>query len=506
MTSNALSVDDYTALDGLALAEAVARRETTAVAVLDRALEQAARLNPQINALDTMAPEVARERAARIDAELEALPDDAARLATLQRRPFLGVPLPLKDLGTACVDLPASMGSAFFRLIRFERDSELVLRHRAAGFIPFARSTSPELGLNPSTEATVYGGPTRNPFNLAHSSGGSSGGAAASVAAGIVPLAHATDGLGSIRIPASCCGLVGLKPTRGLMPAGPFGGESWGGLATEHVVSRSVRDSAAALDLTAGADEGAPYAAPPIPAGGYLAAVQAAVRGEMPRLRIALLDHAFDGSPVHPEIAAAVNRLARLLEGLGHVVERAAPTLDVVADMLMPALEIVASGTTMTVDARAAALGRAPREDELSATIHGAIEVARGVTGARYLKQLGALHAVSRRMAAFWRDHDVLLTPMLAQPPVILGRFNMTRRDFIAYRTGADGIAPYSPFAPLANITGQPAISVPAGMTAQGLPIGAQFVGRFGADATMLALAAEVEVHQPWANVRPTLR
>ena len=497
-----IAPDDYTESDGLALGAKVARRETTALELLDTALALTERLNPQVNAFDTIAAERARERARRIDAELDDLPDDDARVELLRSRPFLGVPLPLKDLSTACTDLPSSMGSAFFRFIEWERDGALVERYRAAGFVPFARSTSPELGISPSTEATVYGGPTRNPWNLAHSAGGSSGGAAAAVAARIVPIGHASDGLGSIRIPAACCGLVGLKPTRGLMPAGPFTGEGWGGMATEHVVTRSVRDSAVALDLSAGSDPGAPYAAPAFVPGSARRAVAEAQ--DLAPLRIALLDTTFDGEPVHPEVAEAVRDTGRLLAGLGHEVVRDAPAVDLPA-MLRAALEIVACGTAMAVENRARVLGRPPREDELSPTTHGAIAVARGVSGARYLQQLASLHRLSRQVAPFWARHDVLLTPVLAQPPAPIGRWAMTNPDFVDYRIGPDGLIRYSPFAPLANATGQPAISVPAGLSGAGLPIGVQLVGRFGADVTLLALAAQIEAQRPWAGLRPPL-
>ena len=499
-----IAPDDYLRSDGLALGARVARRESTALDLLEAALALAARLNPSINALDTIAADRARERARRLDAELDDMPDDDARVELLRSRPFLGVPLPLKDLATACVDLPSSMGSAFFRFVEWDHDAVLVERYRDAGFVPFARSTSPELGVNPSTEASVYGGPTRNPWHLGHSAGGSSGGAAAAVAAGIVPFGHASDGLGSIRIPASCCGLVGLKPTRGLMPAGPFAGEAWGGMATEHVVSRSVRDSAAALDASAGADAGAPYAAPAWRAGDALRAVDGALRGDAPRLRVALLDATFEGDAVHPEVADAVRRVARALERLGHRVEPAAPEVETIV-LLRPALEIVACGTAMSVEARARAIGRAPREDELSPTIRGALEVARGVSGARYLQQLGVLHRISRHVAPFWDRFDVLLTPVLAEPPAVLGRFAMQDPDFLRYRTGPEGTGRYSPFTPLANVTGQPAMSVPAGRSSGGLPIGAQLVGRFGADATLLGLAAELEADVPWDTGRPTL-
>jgi amidase len=500
-----MSPEDYACLDGLALGAMVARREATAAELLETALAVADRTHASIGALHGIAADRARERARRLDAELDDMPDDDARVELLRSRPFLGVPLPLKDLGLACTDLPSSFGSRFFAGTAWDHDAELVVRYRDAGFVPFARSTSPELGLNPSTEAEVYGAPTRNPWNLAHSAGGSSGGAAAAVAAGVVPIGHASDGLGSIRIPASCCGLVGLKPTRGLMPLGPDAGEGWGGLATEHVVSRSVRDSAVALDLTAGADAGAPYAAPPHPRGAARRAVEAGAGGDTPRLRIALLDATFDGEPVHAEVAAAVREMARVLQGLGHRVEHDAPPIGSM-ELLVPAIEVVACGTASAVAARARALGRAPREDELSPLIRGAIEHARGIDGAGYLARLAALHRLARRAAPFWDRWDVLLTPVLAEPPAPIGRFAMQHADYLAYRTGPGGVGRYSPFTPLANVTGQPALSVPAGRSSEGLPIGAQLIGRFGDDATLLALAAAIEAVRPWAHERPALR
>lgn len=498
-----LSESDYTSCDGLALAERVARRDATAEGLLDLALARTARLNPGLNAIDAIAEARARERARRLDAELDAMPGDDARTELLTARPFLGVPLPLKDLSLACVDLPSSMGSVFFRGVVWAIDAELVVRYRRAGFVPFARTTSPELGASPTTEATVYGGPTHNPWHPAYSAGGSSGGAGAVVAARIVPVAHASDGLGSIRIPAACCGLVGLKPTRGLMPLGPLAGESWGGLATEHVITRTVRDTAAALDATAGADAGAPYAAPPRPAHGWLHAARRGALGEIAPLRIAILDTRFDGSPVHAEVAEAVRAVGRALQSLGHAVEPDAPRVDLIEEVLRPGLEIVACGTAMAVDARARALGRAPRDDELSPTIHDAVRIGRATSGARYLAQLGALHALSRRIAGFWDRHDLLLTPVLAEPPAVLGRFAMTRPDFVDYRIGPTGIASYSPFAPLANVTGQPALALPAGRSASGLPIGVQLIGRFGDETTLLGLAAQLEQARPWSASRP---
>jgi amidase len=497
-----MDTDEYTALDGLALAQRVARREATAVELLDAALELSARLNPTLNALVGINEPAARRAARAIDAELDDAPDDEARTGMLRLRPFLGVPLPLKDLSAACVDLPSTMGSRFVGRRQWDLDSELVTRYRAAGFVPFARSTSPEFGANPSTEGAVYGGPTRNPWNLAYSSGGSSGGAAAAVAAGIVPIAHATDGLGSIRIPASCCGLVGLKPTRGLMPAGPLAGEGWGGLVSEHVVSRTVRDTAAALDATAGADLGAPYAAPPMPTppASYL---QAAIDGAagLAQLRIAVLDCTLDGTPIDPEVAQAVARTARLLADLGHRVVADAPRVATL-ELLGPAVRIVACGTAMAVDAHAALLGRPPRDDELEPTIRGAVELGRGISAPGYLALLAEMHRLSRRVAAFFEHYDVLLMPVLGEPPAVLGRFAMANPDFLDYRLSPQGLLRYTPFAPLANVTGQPAIAVPSAISAGGLPIGVQLVGRFGDDALLIALAAQLEAASAWRDRR----
>lgn len=502
-----LSFEEFRAMDGLALGEQVARRALRAEELLDVVLAQVARLDPKINALPRVNEKAARAGARAIDARLDAT-DDVGRRALHVGSPYLGVPMPLKDLATPCVELPSSMGSRFFADTPWSVDAEIVVRYRRAGFVPFARSTSPELGACPSTEALAYGGPTRNPWNLAHSAGGSSGGAAAAVAAGIVPLAHASDGLGSIRIPASNCGLVGLKPSRGLMPAGPLGGDGWGGLATEHVVSVTVRDTAATLDATAGADLGAPFAAPPRPhaPASYLGAALDGARGVIPGgpLAVAMTDRTFDGMAIHPEVAAAVVDVARTLSSLGHRVEADAPrvaTLDIVG----PAAVIVACGTAMAIEGQIAALGREPRDDELEPAIHGALRVGRATSGAQYMQQLARLQLLTRRIAAFFERYDVLLLPVLAEPPAALGRITMANPDFLDYRLGPRGVLSYSPFCPLANVTGQPAIAVPAALSSSGLPIGVQLVGRFGDDARLLALAAQLEAARPWRARRAAL-
>jgi amidase len=490
--------------DALALAARIASGETSAVQVMQQTLARIETLNPKLNAVCLVRAELGLLGAAKVDAQLAACKTDAERAALHAQQPFIGVPLLVKDLATAATDLPSRMGSR--RLSRvtgplgtgmhWPVDSTLVARYRQAGFIPFGRSTSPEMGISPSTEALAYvddlGGPTRNPFNTAHSAGGSSGGAASALAGGMVHIAHANDGAGSIRIPASCCGLIGLKPSRGLVPAGPLAGESWGGLAADHMLTTSTRDSAAALLATAGADPGAPYAAPGSLNGVMIELQRAA---EAPRLRIALCDTFFDGDAVHPEVAAAVRAFATRLEALGHHVEHARPPVNTL-ELIRPLAHVVACGTSMSVARLEAAVGKIARE-ELEPVTWGAVELGQRVTGAEYLEYLAQLHAFGRRMAGFFSQFDLLLSPVLAEPPPPLGRWAMHNpafKDFLDYRIGPNGLWRYSPFAPLANATGGASIAIPAGLSQEGLPIGAMLTGQLGDDALLLRLSAELEM------------
>ena len=491
--------------DAMEVAALIAGGQIGALEALEHAVARAQRLDPQLNALCNPAVDSARRDAREIDDELVAARRSPGTLERVRReRPFLGVPTLLKDLSTAALGIPSTMGSRLFGRIEWQVDCELVRRYRRAGFVLFGRTTSPEMGISPSTEALAYGGPTRNPWNTAYSAGGSSGGAAAAVAARIVPIAHASDGAGSIRIPAACCGLVGLKPSRGLIPMGPLAGEAWGGLATEHVVSLSVRDSAAALDASAGIDVGAPYAAPPYAAS--LAAVEAITAGGPLRpLRIALLSTTLDGAPVHPEVAAAVRETAALLAALGHRVEAAAPKLST-EEIVRPMMNVIACGTAMVVDIELRRRGRALQSDEIEATTRGAWEYGRSLSGPQYLESVSAMHRLDRRIGAFFEGSeshagfDAMLMPVLAEPPAPLGRWAMSNPDFMDYRLGPRGLIHYSPFTPLANMTGQPAISLPLAMSAQALPIGVQLVGRFGADTLLLQLAAQLELARPWRD------
>lgn len=477
-------MDDYGRYDGLDLARLVKRGETTPGELLDAALARVARLNPKLNAVCGLAAEAARREIAQGVAD----------------GPFAGVPFLLKDITAAARDVPMSCGSRYFAGVGGDHDTELVARYRRAGLVIFGRTTTPEMAISPTTEAPVYGGPTCNPWNPDYSAGGSSGGAGAAVAAGIVPLAHGSDGGGSIRIPASCNGLFGLKPTRARLPFGPDAGEGWGGLLVEHVLTRSVRDSAAALDATHGADLGAYYVAPPV-VRPYLQEIETPPG----RLRIAFTATRFSGEPAHPDCAAAVESTARLCAELGHEVVESAPDGFDWEEVLRNVVTIMASGTALAVRQRAAALGRPPREDELEPATRGAVKLAESIRGPDYLLALAGLHAFARTAARFFERHDVLLTPVLAQPTARLGRWAMSNPDFLDYRLGPEGLGTYVAFTPFANATGQPAMSVPLHWAADGMPIGSHFVGRFGAEATLLKLARQLEEARPWRDRRPAV-
>jgi amidase/6-aminohexanoate-cyclic-dimer hydrolase len=365
--------------------------------------------------------------------------------------------------------------------------------------VTFGRTTSPEGGIGAATEAAVYGGPTRNPWNLDHTPGGSSGGAGAAVAAGIVAMAHGSDGGGSVRIPASCCGLFGFKPTRARLPDGPYAGEGWAGMAIDGFLTRSVRDTAVMLDACEGADLGAPYVAPPL-IRGHAAAISRPPR----RLRVAICDTTLTGEPIHPEVAEAVRAAGRLLEGLGHRVEPARPTADV--PMMMRAwTDIVGIGTALSIRSR---LGdRPPRADEVEGVGRGAWAHAQKLHPTRYLEAVAEIHAFGRQMAGFFQPDgrdgpDVLLSATLAEPPARVGRFAHDAEDYVAYRTGPEGIFTYSPFCAIFNASGQPAASLPLGWSTGGLPIGVHLAAAFGQDELLISLCAEIERAAPWTGNR----
>lgn len=477
--------------DARALAERVVHGELSAQQLLQQTAVALREADARLHCVSLWSLEVGEARAAALDAELAACPDDAARAALLKRRPFFGVPLLLKDVGpaTAHREIPSRMGSRLFGAggRPWPAQGALADRYLDAGFVPFGRSTSPEFGISASTEAVANGGPTRNPWQPDHSAGGSSGGAAAALAAGAVAIAHANDGAGSIRIPASACGLIGLKPSRGLMPNGPLVGEGWGGLTIDHMLTRTVRDCALALDVSAGADAGAPYAAPPRPAS-FVDDLQQ----PLPRLRVGLVNRFFEGDPVHPEVRAAIDHLARRLEALGHHVEEATLAFGTL-DVVQPLMRMVAAGTSMVLQGIERQRGRPIGSDEIEPTTWGAMQLGRTLSGADFLSAQAAVHALGRQMAHWHERHELLLTPVLAEPPARLGRWAMNEPDFLRYRVGPEGLWRYSPFAPLANATGAPAISLPAGLSSGGLPIGAMLSAPFGHDAMLLRVAAQLQ-------------
>ena len=363
--------------------------------------------------------------------------------------------------------------------------------------VTFGRTTSPEGGIGAATESAVYGGPTRNPWNLDHTSGGSSGGAGAAVAAGLVPFAHGSDGGGSVRIPASSCGLFGFKPTRARLPDGPFAGEGWAGMSIDGFLTRSVRDTARMLDACSGRDPGAPYEAPPL-----VTSHADAISRPPRRLRIALCDTTFTGQPIDSEVTEAVRAAGRLLESLGHHVSPALPKADV--PMMMRAwTDIVAVGTALSI--RCGLKDRALTEDLVEGVGRGAVVHAESLSPLRYLEAVGEIHAFGRQMAAAFSGYDILLSATLAEPPAKVGRFAHTTTDYLNYRVGPQGIFAYSPFCAVFNASGQPAASVPLGQSKDGLPIGVHLAAPYGSDEELIAMCAELELAQPWAARRPSI-
>jgi amidase len=472
-------IGDLGAADATALAALVAKHEVTPTELLDAALAAVEARNPAINAVVLVQEGVARHAIA------EGLPQG----------PFRGVPFLIKDLGCEAKDFPSHNGSRLFSNTVYSGDSSIFARIKATGVVTFGRTTSPEGGIGAATEAAIYGGPTRNPWNLDHTSGGSSGGAGAAVAAGIVAMAHGSDGGGSVRIPASNCGLFGFKPTRARLPDGPYAGEGWAGMAIDGFLTRSVRDTAVMLDACEGSDLGAPYVAPPLK-WGHAAAISRPPR----RLRVAICDMTLTGDPIHPEVAAAVRAAGALLESLGHTVEPALPRADV--PMMMRAwTDIVGVGTALSIRSK---LGdRAPRPDEVEGVGRGAWAYAQGLHPTRYLQAVGEIHAFGRQMAGFFDGGpDMLLSAVMAEPPAKVGRFCHDTEDYLAYRTGPEGIFAYSPFCAIFNASGQPAASLPLGWSNGGLPIGVHLAAAFGQDELLIALCAEIERAAPWGSKR----
>ncbi|HUH82962.1 MAG TPA: amidase family protein [Stellaceae bacterium] len=473
-----MKFEDYRRYDAVGLAQLIAKREVSAAQVLEAAIARAERVNPAINAIVHKQYEKARKAVA----------------AGLPQGPLTGVPYLIKDLGFFETGEPATFGSALFKDFVADHESAYVTRCKQAGLVFMGRSASPEFGINPNTEPRLYGS-CRNPWNLDYSAGGSSGGAAAAVAAGILPVAHATDGGGSIRIPAAQCGLFGLKPSRGRVSMAPDAGEGWGGMSVGHVVSRSVRDSALMLDCTAGMEPGDPYAAP-TPERPFLDAVARPPQ----RLRIALMLRDHRGAALHPDCRNAVEGAAKLCAALGHAVEEADPELDMRALRPM-ATRISATNTARACALRWKALGCAPNRDDLEATTWAVYQRGLEVSGVEYVEAIAATHAAGRKLARFLMRYDAILSTTLAGPPPKLGYFDQNGD----VETFSKRVSEYLSVTPLHNATGTPAMTVPLYWTRDGLPVGVHFAARYGEEATLLALAAELEKAQPWFDRLPAL-
>jgi len=388
-----------------------------------------------------------------------------------------------------------TMGSVFMRDFVPDHDSELVARLKRAGLIFIGKTNTPELGILPTTEPRLFGA-SRNPWDLGRTPGGSSGGSAAAVAAGIVPMAHGNDGGGSIRIPASCCGLFGLKPTRARNPLGPDFGDIFGGLVIDHAVTRSVRDSAALLDVTSGPDMGDPYWAP-IPARPFIKEV-----GTDPgRLRIAFSRVTPRGAKVHKDCISAVDDAAALCAELGHEVVEAVPEVN--GELVTQAfMALWSSGCAWTIDGLGLATGRAPTQDQFEPLTWALYEMGRQQTASSYLLSVTFLQKVARDIARFLLKYDLWLTPTLGEPPVPLGTFDSPPGNPLE---GLRRAVAFVPFTPICNATGQPAMSIPLYWNVEGLPVGVHFVGRFGDEATLFRLAAQLESARPWSGRHPTI-
>ncbi|HKA14277.1 MAG TPA: amidase [Myxococcota bacterium] len=470
-------IDEYEQQDALGLAAWVRAGEVSPCDLLEAAVARVEERNAALNAVVIRAFEEGRKA---ID-------------AGLPEGPFRGVPWLLKDLHAAWKGVRLTSGSRFFADNVSDYDTELTARYKRAGLVLFGRTASPEFGGTSTTESILHGA-TRNPWKPTHSAGGSSGGAAAAVAAGIVPAAHATDGGGSIRIPASCCGLFGMKPTRARVPSGPKLGEGWSGMSVQHAVSRSVRDSAALLDAVSGPAIGDPYDAPP-PARPFLAEV-----GAHPgRLRIAVQVSAFNGAEVDPDCVAAARDAADLCRSLGHDVAEAELLVD--RELLARSSgTIIGASLRATLLERAAELGRDVTADDVEPLNWLIAEQIKQTTAADYAAALRGIHRLGREVSRFLERYDVLVTPTMATPPLPLGRLALTRSDFPGLVTD---LSRTIGFTQLFNASGHPAMSVPLYWNSAGLPIGVQFAGRFGDEATLFRLAAQLESARPWFLRRP---
>ena len=482
-------MSDLGAYDAIGLGELVRRRRISPVDLLEDTIRKIETVNPSLNAVVCTLWERAREEARQRTAK-----------GPVPGERFPGVPHLLKDLLADMRGAPLADGSRFARGHVSAVDSELVSRTRASGLVIAGRTNTSELGVLTTAEPILYG-PAHNPWNLGLTTGGSSGGSAAAVAAGMVPMAHGNDGGGSIRIPASCCGVFGLKPTRGRNSLGPLFGDFGNGVACEHALTRTVRDSAALLDVTSGAVPGDPSIAP-APARPFLEET----RRSPGRLKIAFLSRVPDGwneeTALHPDCAAAVQDAARLCESLGHRVEEADPAALAWPELPQRFITIFACFVGHSVAYWERTLGKSVTREDLEPVTWDLYQQSQRTTGAAYLVTWEELQRFSRKVACWYRDGgwDVLLSPTMQIPPTKLGSFDPSPDDpGKSIRLALSFVA----FTRTQNITGDPAMSVPLFWNKEDVPVGVQFAAPFAAEATLFRLAAQLEKARPWAARRP---
>lgn len=464
----------YSRSDALDLAELIRRGEVTALELLNEAIRRTQAVNEKLNAVTVPHFDWARNTLKQ----------------PLPSGPFQGVPFLLKDLGTQLAGTETTGGSRLLQGIVARRDDELVRRYKQAGFVIFGKTNTPEFGMALTTESYLHG-PCRNPWNLEHSTAGSSGGSAAAVAAGIVPVAHATDGGGSIRVPASACGIFGFKPTRALTPreVGPSM------MSVSHVVSRTVRDSAAVLDATAGYSAGLPFVSPE-PVGGYLAAIR---RQPPTGLKVALVTQE-PALKLHPDVQAAIGKTADTLSAMGHSVEEAAPGIDF--EKLNAAQNtLILAEFSQGISALGKAIERPLDSSTLERLSLEFVDVGARTPAADYLAAWNHIQSVSYKLANFFENVDVMLSPVTVTPAPRLGVIN--EQDDDDYLSFVNRFRTYSAYTPLQNLTGVPAVSLPVGLSREGLPVAAMLSAGLGKDALLMSLSGALEQALPFLSQRP---
>ena len=469
---------EYADCDGLELAAHIRRGEISALDALSHAYGLIAKIDPQVNAFVSLEEEQARRNAVAPPAG-----------------PFMGVPLAMKDCVGFVRGAPRRFGSRLTSVTRMEQDDEILARYQAAGLNPMGTTNVPEFSSSLTTESRLHG-PCRNPWDLSRSVGGSSGGSAAAVAYGAVPIAYGNDSAGSIRIPASCCGVFGFRPSRGRVPMGPLFGDIWHGLFTHHVITRSVRDSAAALDIGQGIDAGAPYGAP-TPQRPYLEECATAPG----RLRIAVMDGSTQGIALDAECARGLEETTALLQRLGHETFHAAPDFDA-TQMRANLVTLLAVALAEELPPLARESGREIGPDTVEACHRALLDRGLKTPALDLSRALNFRHAMARLFGRFFADYDLLLTPTLAEPPVPLGEIDADSPDTEGYLAR---LRRFSPFAPMANFAGLPSMSVPLCWTRSGLPVGMMLTGRYADEATLFRLAGQLERMQPWRDRHPPL-